>query len=61
MKNFVIKVNAKYIKGMINNPDVQPNATINHWIAGILLPVFNFKLWHVAAKDHAPADGLSRR
>jgi hypothetical protein len=59
VKNFVVEVDAKYIKGMINNPDVQPNATINRWIAGILL--FDFKLRHVSAKDHAPADGLSRR
>ena len=59
VKNFVVEVDAKYIKGMINNPDLQPNATINRWIAGILL--FDFKLRHVSAKDHAPADGLSRR
>ena len=44
---------------MINNPDIQPNATINRWIAGILL--FDFKLRHVPGKDHTPADGLSRR
>jgi hypothetical protein len=44
---------------MINNPDIQPSATINRWIAGILL--FNFKLRHVPGKDHSPADGLSRR
>jgi RNase H-like domain found in reverse transcriptase len=59
LKNFVVEVDAKYIKGMINNPDVQPTAAINRWIAGILL--FNFQLRHVSAKDHAPADGLSRR
>ena len=59
VKNFVVEVDAKYIKGMINNPDIQPSATINRWIAGILL--FNFRLRHVSAKDHAPADGLSRR
>ena len=59
VKNLVIEVDAKYIKGMINNPDIQPSATINRWIAGILL--FDFKLRHVSAKDHAPADGLSRR
>ena len=29
IKNFVVEVDAKYIKGMINNPDIQPNATIN--------------------------------
>ena len=59
VKNLVVEVDAKYIKGMINNPDIQPSATLNRWIAGILL--FDFKLRHVSAKDHTPADGLSRR
>ena len=59
VRNFCVEVDAKYIKGMINNPDFQPNATINRWIAGILL--FDFKLRHVPGKDHSPADGLSRR
>jgi hypothetical protein len=59
IKNLVVEVDAKYIKGMINNPDIQPNTTINCWIAGILL--FDFKLRHVSSKDHAPADSLSRR
>jgi transposase InsO family protein len=54
-----VEVDAKYIKGMINNPDLQPNATINRWIAGILL--FQFKLVHVSAAKHAGVDGLSRR
>jgi len=44
---------------MTNNPDIQPSAMINRWIAGILL--FNFKLKHVPGKDHASADRLSRR
>ena len=57
--NFVVEVDAKYIEGMINNPDIQPSVTINRWIAGALL--FDFKLRHVSAKDHAPADGLSWR
>ena len=43
---------------MINNPDFQPNTTINCWITGILL--FDFKLRHIPGKDHSPADGLSR-
>lgn len=59
VQNLTVEVDAKYIKGMINNPDVQPSATINRWIAGILL--FDFKLRHVPGKDHTPADGLSRR
>jgi hypothetical protein len=45
VKNLTVEVDAKYIKGMINNPDLQPNATINQWITGILL--FSFKLVHV--------------
>ena len=59
VKNLIVEVDAKYIKGMINNPNIQPSATINRWIAGILL--FNFKLKHISGKDHAPADGLSQR
>ncbi|KIO05552.1 hypothetical protein M404DRAFT_47366, partial [Pisolithus tinctorius Marx 270] len=54
-----VEVDAKYIKGMINNPDLQPNVTINRWIAGILL--FEFKLIHVLAEKHRGPDGLSRR
>lgn len=56
--NLTVEVDAKYIKGMIDNPDIQPNATINRWIAGILL--FTFKLVHVPGSKHGP-DGLSRR
>jgi hypothetical protein len=58
VKNFTVEVNAKYIKGMINNPDLQPNTTINQWIAGILL--FSFKLIHVSTLKHKGIDGLSR-
>lgn len=59
VKNLIVEVDAKYLKGMLNNPDVQPNATINRWIAGVLL--FDFTLRHVPAASHAAADGLSRR
>jgi integrase-like protein/reverse transcriptase-like protein len=59
VKNLVVEVDAKYIKGMINQPDMQPNATMNRWIYGILL--FNFVLRHVPAQNHAGPDGLSRR
>jgi hypothetical protein len=59
VKNLVVEVDTKYLKGMLNNPDIQPNATINQWIAGILL--FDFKLVHVPAIHHTAADGLSRR
>jgi len=59
IKNFIVEVNAKYIKGMLNNPDIQPNAAVNHWIAGILL--FDFSLKHVPGPKHTGPDGLSRR
>jgi hypothetical protein len=58
VQNLVVEVDAKYIKGMINNPDIQPNAMINQWITGILL--FRFKLIHVSGLTHGP-DGLSQR
>lgn len=54
-----VEVDAKYIKGMLNEPDLQPNATINRWIQGILL--FDFTLIHVPAANHKGPDGLSRR
>ena len=57
--NLTVEMDAKFVKNMINNPDLQPNATINRWIAGILL--FSFRLVHVPAARHAAADGLSRR
>ena len=43
---------------MLNNPDMQPNTTLNRWITAILL--FNFKLVHVPADKHQGPDGLSR-
>jgi hypothetical protein len=57
--NLMVEVDAKYIKGMINNPILQPNTTINRWIVVILL--FFFELVHVSASKHTGADGLSRR
>ena len=52
-------MDAKYVKGMINNPDLQPNMTINRWIASILL--FHFKFHHISADRHTSPDGLSRQ
>ena len=54
-----IEVDAKYIKGMINGPALDPKAPMNRWIQGILL--FDFELIHVPAKDFKGPDGLSRR
>jgi hypothetical protein len=58
-RNLIVEVDASYIKGMISNPDIQPNAAINRWIAAILL--FDFKLVHVPADKHCGPDSLSRR
>jgi len=59
VRNLVVEVDAEYIRGMLNNPDIQPNAAVNRWIVGIKL--FDFKLVHVPAEKHAAPDGLSRR
>jgi len=59
VRNLVVEVNASYIKGMLSNPNIQPNTAINRWIAAIQL--FDFKLVHVPADKHKGPDGLSRR
>jgi hypothetical protein len=59
VKNFIVEVDAKYLKGMLNNPDIQPNTTINRWIASILL--FDFKLVHMPTIYHTATNGLSRQ
>ena len=59
IRNLVIEMDAQFVKGMLSNPDIQPNATINRWIAAILF--FNFKLVHIPAEKHQGPDGLSRR
>jgi hypothetical protein len=57
-RKLIIETDAKYIKGMLQNPDMMPNATINRWIDEISL--FHFVLRHKAGKTFGP-DGLSRR
>ncbi len=59
VKQLTVEVDAKYIKGMLNNPDILPSASVNRWIAGIKL--FRFTLVHVPGIDHKAPDGLSRR
>ena len=58
IRNLVVEVDAKYIKGMLKNPDVAPSASMNRWILSILL--FHFTLIHVPGTHHGP-DGLSQR
>jgi hypothetical protein len=55
----MVEVDAKYIWGMLNNPDIHPNVAVNHWITGISL--FDFTLRHVPGNKHVAPDGLSRR
>jgi hypothetical protein len=50
-------VSARYIKGMLSNPDISPSASINQWIVAIL--TFHFDLIHVPGTHHGP-NGLSR-
>ncbi|KNZ81496.1 hypothetical protein J132_00462 [Termitomyces sp. J132] len=57
VRNLIIKVNARYIEGMLQNPDIQPSASMNHWIMAILM--FHFELVHVKGTFHGP-DGLSQ-
>jgi hypothetical protein len=58
IRNLVVEVDAKYIKGMLAHPDLAPGASINRWIVGIL--EYHFTLVHVPGTNHGP-DGLSRR
>jgi hypothetical protein len=56
--NLVVEVDARYIKGMLRNPDLHPGASINRWILAIL--TFHFTLVHIPGTHHGP-DGMSRR
>ena len=58
VRNLIVETDAKYLSGMLKNPGMGPNATVNRWIDKILM--FHFKLQHVQGKTFA-ADGLSRR
>ena len=57
VRKLVVETDVRYIKGMLANPDIQPLASINHWILSIL--TFHFELVHVKGTFHGP-DGLSR-
>jgi Integrase zinc binding domain len=58
VRNLVVEINVRYIKGMLAHLDIQPSASISRWILSIL--TFHFKLVHVKGSFHGP-DGLSRR
>src|SRR3981189_3153060 len=56
VRNLVVEVDARYIKGMLANPDISPSASINRWIVTILM--FHFEFVHIAGSHHR-LDGLS--
>ncbi|KIL53794.1 hypothetical protein M378DRAFT_47287, partial [Amanita muscaria Koide BX008] len=58
VRNLIVEVDARYIKEMLQNPDMAPSAAMNRWILAIL--TFHFDLVHVPGIMHGP-DGLSRR
>jgi Integrase zinc binding domain/RNase H-like domain found in reverse transcriptase len=58
VRKLIVETDAKYIKGMLENPDMMPNATINRWIDEIKL--YQFTIRHKAGATFGP-DGLSRR
>jgi hypothetical protein len=51
-RKLIVETDAKYIKGMLENLDMMPNATINRWISEILL--YHFKLRHKAGATFGP-------
>ena len=57
-RKLIVETDAKYIHGMLNHPEMGPNATINRWIEKILM--YHFEIRHVPGETFGP-DGLSRR
>jgi len=55
-RKLIVEMDTKYLSGMLKNPGMGPNTTINRWIDKILM--FHFKLQHVQGKTFS-ADGLS--
>ena len=45
VRNLVVEVDVRYIKGMLANPDLAPSTSMNRWIISILL--FHFTLVHI--------------
>ena len=57
-RKLIVETDAKYIKGMIKNPDMMLTAMINRWIDEILM--YQFILRHKAGASFGP-DRLSRQ
>jgi hypothetical protein len=59
VQNLKVEVDAQYIQGILNSPDLQPNAAVNRWVQGILM--FDFELVHIPMVRFQGPDALSRR
>jgi len=61
IRNLRVEINASYIKGMLNNLDIQPGTAMNRWIVRIkfFFFFFHFELIHVPRSSHTGPDGLS--
>jgi len=58
-RNFIVETDAKYLIGMLKNPEKMPNATINRWVDYIQTNFF-FEIVHKKGKMFGP-DSLSRK
>jgi len=54
-----VEIYASYIKGMLNNLDIQSGVAMNGWIVGI--KPFHFELIHVLGTLHTGPDSLSHQ
>ena len=54
VRNLVVEVDVRYIKGMLANPNLAPSSSMNHWIISIQL--FHFTLIHIPGTQHGPDD-----
>ncbi|KNZ77795.1 hypothetical protein J132_03854 [Termitomyces sp. J132] len=57
-RKLIVESDAKYLKGMLSNPGIGPNATIMHWVEAVLM--YHFTLRHVPGKTFS-MDDLSCR
>ncbi len=58
VRKLIVEMDVSSTRGMLQNPDTAPSATMNRWIIGINM--FHFDLVHVPGEHHTP-NGLSRR
>ena len=57
-RKLIVEMDAKYLKGMLSNPGIAPNATIMYYVEDVL--IYHFTLCYVPGKTFS-MDGLLRR